>query len=114
MSKRFLRSETVRFLRLGKKRPKLQKWRRPRGRHSKIRRKRFSYPIQPGIGYGTPKELRHLVKGKHVLLVRNLKELEKADKNATIVLSRTIGAKKRLEMLKRALELNLNVRGAKK
>jgi len=47
MKTRFVRVDTHRHSRLGKGRPKLQKWRRPRGKHNKTRLKRFSYPIQP-------------------------------------------------------------------
>ena len=113
MSRRFERADTVRFLRLGKKRPKLQKWRRPRGRHSKIRRKRFSYDIQPGIGFGKPASQRGLVKGVRPILIHNLFELDKvhANKDATVIISSRIGAKKRLEMLKKASEKKLHVIG---
>jgi len=109
MGKKFLRSETVRLLRLGKKRRKLQKWRKPRGRHSKIRKKRFGYPLSPSIGYKKPRSSSGLIRGKAHLLVRNIGELERAGKNLRIVLSRRLGAKKRLELLKKAAEMGLEV-----
>ena len=111
MSK-FVRSETVRFLRLGKKRRKLQKWRRPRGRHNKIRRKRVSYSSQPSIGYQKPRSERGLVKGHVPEMVHTLNDLNKIKKNSIVILSGRVSAKKRLEILKKAEEIGLKVLGA--
>lgn len=113
---RFVRSETVRFMRLGKHRKKLQKWRKPRGRHNKMRKKRVGYPITPSIGYGTPQGTRNLIQGKMPLLVSSMKELSKAHAGSIVVFSRRIGAKKKIEMIKFAHEHKmhlLNVAGGK-
>ena len=64
MVRQFLRSDSVRHSRLGKGRRKLLKWRRPRGRHSKIRRHRFSYPVMPAVGYGVPRKDSGKIKGR--------------------------------------------------
>jgi large subunit ribosomal protein L32e len=116
MSKKFKRSETVRFMRLGKNRPKLQKWRRPRGRHNKIRKKRVGYPTAPTIGHGTHKATSGLIQGKKPLVVHNMTELNHATAHNLIIFSRRIGAKTRLELLKHAEEKKLTVfhRGRKK
>jgi large subunit ribosomal protein L32e len=116
MSKKFKRSETVRFMRLGKNRPKLQKWRRPRGRHNKIRRKRAGYPTAPTIGHGTPNVTSGLIMGKKPLVVHNLAELNHATANHLVIFSRRIGAKTLLELMKHAQEKKLHVftRGRKK
>ena len=113
MKPRFLRSDTVRLLRLGKKRRKLQKWRRPRGRHSKIRRKRVGYPVQPGIGYGSKLSIRGLIKGKEPVLVETLKQLNSLSKNNLVILSRRLGAKKRIEIVKHAHSKGLSIQGVK-
>lgn len=116
MSKKFTRSETVRFMRLGKNRPKLQKWRRPRGRHNKIRKKRAGYPSAPTIGHGTQKAQSGLIMGKKPLVVHNMAELNHATANHLIIFSRRIGAKTRIELMKHAQERKLAVfaRGRKK
>ena len=40
MKKKFLRRDSVRFSKIGKNRKKIQKWRKPKGRDSKMRLKR--------------------------------------------------------------------------
>lgn len=110
---RFLRSDTVRHARLGKNKRRLQKWRKPRGRHNKIRRKRFGYPVQPGIGFKRDSRLSGLIKGKrptHVTTVKDLVSLQKGD---LIVLNRRIGARKRMDLLKQAQAMHLLVLNAK-
>ncbi len=116
MKTRFVRVDTHRHSRLGKGRPKLQKWRRPRGKHNKTRLKRFSYPIQPEIGFGTPRATSGRVKGLLPVLVNNIQELQKLSKNNIAIISRRIGAKKKIEILKKATEMNLKIanEGAKK
>ncbi|MEK6825087.1 MAG: eL32 family ribosomal protein [Nanoarchaeota archaeon] len=109
MSKKFTRSETVRFMRLGKNRPKLQKWRRPRGRHNKMRKKRVGYPASPSIGHGTQRATSGLVQGKKPLVVHNMKELEQASASRLIIFARTLGAKQRIEFMKQAQERGLQV-----
>lgn len=117
MVKKFLRSETVRFMRLGKRRQKLQKWRKPRGRHNKIRKKRAGYPATPSIGYGTHKKLIGLVEGMRPVMITNMLDVTSMPHASIGVLSRRIGAKKRMEIIKVAHEKKiklLNVKGDKK
>lgn len=111
--KRFTRTETVRHLKLGKRRRKLQKWRKPEGTHNKLRKKRFSYPSTPSIGYKRQDGTRGLVKGKTLIHVANLHELNQVKPHSLIVLSRTLGAKKKMEFLKIAREKKIEVLGAK-
>ncbi len=108
MKLKFLRSDTSRHLRLGKKRRKLQKWRMPRGRHNKIRRKRFGYPLLPGIGFRKPVQHRDKINGLQLMLVHNPAELAKLGKNQIAVLART-GARKKLAMLKYAQEKGIKI-----
>lgn len=108
-SHKFVRSDTVRVLRLGKKRPKLQKWRKPRGRHSKMRRKHTGYDVQPGIGYKQPALVSGLVGGKRPSYITSIKDLKSVQKGSSIVISRRIGAKKRIELLKQAHEMHITI-----
>ncbi len=113
MGKKFLRSETVRHLRLGKNRRKLQKWRKSRGRHSKFRRNRAGYPSSPTVGYKRQRSIAGLIKGKRPIVVINMNELERADKMGRIVISRRVGAKNRIELLRKAREMNFEISGGK-
>jgi large subunit ribosomal protein L32e len=112
MKRTFLRSETHRFSRLGKGRPKLQKWRRPRGKHNKTRLNRFSYPVQPGIGCGTPRKDEGKVDGLMPILITNHSDLDKLSKSNIAIVSRKLGAKKKIEIMKKLLEKNIKVMNA--
>jgi large subunit ribosomal protein L32e len=108
MPRKFVRVDTCRFSRLGKNRRKLQKWRRPRGKHNKVRLKRFSYPVAPVIGFKSPRNLAGKISGLTPVLVHNLKELEALGKSSIAILAR-IGAKKKIEMIKKAEELKIQI-----
>ena len=109
MKREFVRSETHRYSRLGRGRPKLRRWRRPRGKHNKTRLKRFSYPVQPEIGFGTPKKSSGRVQGLVPTIIHNIADLQKLNKVSIAIIARTIGAKKKIEILKKASELNIKV-----
>ena len=71
MSKDFKRQEYARYKKLG------TKWRRPRGKTSKMRRYEAGKPAMPSIGYRTPRATRGLhPSGYKDVLVNNMKELE--------------------------------------
>lgn len=82
------------------------KWKKPRGRHSPVRQKHRGRPKLVSIGYGSPKAVKHLhSSGLQSVIVQNKKQLENIDpKTQGIVLSRTIGNKKRIELIKFAIE----------
>jgi|SRR3989338_4043035 len=108
MSKKFLRTDYMRLSKLGKNRKKLQVWRRARGMHSKIRRRRRGYPEMPLIGRRKPSKDIGKIKGLTPILVHNVKELNKADKNSIIIIAR-VGARKKLDILKVAEQTNLKI-----
>jgi large subunit ribosomal protein L32e len=105
---KFLRRDTVRFSKLGKNRKKLQKWRKPKGRDNKMREKQRGYPKNPNIGYKKPSTTKPT-------LVYNTQNLEKLEKSTQVILAK-VGAKRKLELIKKASDLKLNVLniGAKK
>jgi len=116
MSKDFVRQDSVRHLKLGKRKKKLRTWRKPKGRDSKMRLSRKSYPKTVSVGYKTQKTQSGKIKGMTPVLVHNLNDLKKVDKNSIVILAR-IGAKKKLEIIKAAQESKikiLNLTGAKK
>jgi large subunit ribosomal protein L32e len=101
MSKKFKRQESVRHLKLGKRKKKLRSWRKPKGRDSKMRLKRKGYATKVSIGFKskpTPQPI----------LVHNIKDLASLDKKSIIVLAK-VGAKKKIEIMNQAREMNLKI-----
>ena len=69
MSKDFKRQEYARYKKLG------TKWRRPRGKTSKMRRYEAGKPAMPSIGYRTPRAtMRKPKQQESVLLLVNVKK----------------------------------------
>lgn len=96
-------------MKLGKRKKSAQKWRKPRGRDSKVRLRRKSYPKRVDIGYGSPRKERGKVKGKLPVVVHNLSELKSLRPAQIAVLSSTLGAKKKVELINYAREHNLEI-----
>lgn len=87
----------------GTSKKKLQKvkWRKPKGYHSKMRRKFAGRRAMPSPGYGSPKELKGLtMKGLNPVLVRNLADAAGlvAKKDGAIIAN--VGKKLKVELLK--------------
>ena len=109
---KFIRGDSYRFSRLGKNRKKLQKWRRPTGTHSKTRRKRKGYPVVPQIGFKRANITSGKVKGLNPLLINNLFDLNLVKKDSILIISRKLGAKKKMEIMKIANEKGIKVLNA--
>jgi len=112
MSKEFTRTDVSRYLKLGR-RKKRRTWRKAKGRDNKIRLKRFGYPTSPTIGHKSPKQESGKIKGLTPVLVRNVKDLEKLDKDSIPILAK-IGAKKKLDVIKKAEEMKIKILNVKK
>ncbi len=100
MTKNFLRKAWKRYSKLGKRRKNKQKWRRARGRHSKIRKCKMGNLKKVKIGYKKSQE-------KKVSVIHNIKELEKTTSKKIIIAK--IGNKKKKEILKRAEKLGVGI-----
>jgi large subunit ribosomal protein L32e len=94
-----------------KLRNRKESWRRPRGIHNKIRRKLKSRVSMVEVGYGSPREVKGLLlNGKRPVLVHNLEELEKIDKEKECaIIASNIGKRKREQIINRAKELNIEI-----
>lgn len=103
---KFLRRDSNRYSKLGKNRKKKQKWIAPKGRDNKMREKRKGYPAVVSIGYCSDKKQKGKINGKIPLVVRSLKDLEKATKE-NILLTGKLGDKKKYEIAKKAKEMKL-------
>ncbi len=88
-----------------------EKWRKPRGMQSKMRKHKKGKGAMPSISYGTPRKLRYLhPSGFKEVLIYNVKDLEKIDAGKQAVkIASTVGKKKRQEILKKAEELKIKV-----
>lgn len=102
---KFLRRTSNRYSKLGRKRKKKQVWRKPTGRDNKMREKRRGYPAVVSIGH-----MKKNSDEKKLIIIRNIKDLEKIEKNKTILLGK-VGIKKKLEILKKAKEMKILVYG---
>jgi large subunit ribosomal protein L32e len=101
----FLRQEWFRFPRLG------EKWRRPRGMHSKMRRHIQYRPNVVSIGYRGPAKVRGLhPSGFEEIMVWNPDQLDKVDPKVQAVrVGGSVGFKKRQAIEKKADELGIRV-----
>ncbi len=94
-----------------KKRKLAKVWRRPRGLHSKVRLAKKGYRRKVSKGFKAPKEVRFLhPSGLDLTVVNNLKDLNNIDpKKEGILIASAIGVKKKLAIIKRALELKIAI-----
>ena len=106
---KFIRQDSNRFSKIGKGRKKLQKWRKPKGRDSKMRLKRKSYPTSPTVGHKSPKKETGKIKGLTPILVSNEKDIQTITKDNIAIVSKRLGAKKKIELIKQIKEKNLNI-----
>lgn len=100
---KFLKRDSKRYSKLGKKRKSKQSWRKPRGRDNKMREKRRGYPAVVSIGYKKPE---NKIK---VSLVNNLKEIQEIKKGEEIIIGK-VGKKKKIELIEFALKKGLVIK----
>ncbi|GGM72070.1 50S ribosomal protein L32e [Thermogymnomonas acidicola] len=101
----FRRQEWFRYKKLG------DAWRKPRGKHSKMREHLARRPPVVDSGFRSPRIVRGLhPSGFREVLVNNVSELERLDRNREAArIASKVGAKKREAILKRADELGIRV-----
>jgi large subunit ribosomal protein L32e len=101
----FKRQEWFRYQKLG------EGWRKPKGIHSKMKRKLDRRPPMVVIGYRGPALVRGLhPSGFEEIHVHNVNDLENLDpKKQAVRISSTVGTKKRITIEDRAEELGLRV-----
>ena len=108
VKKTFLRRTWMRFSKLGRRRKKKQTWRRPTGRHNKMRDKKRGYPIVVSIGYKKKDRERNLIKNKTPITIYNLKDLKKANQNNVIIIGK-IGNKKKIKLVEEIKKKNIEI-----
>ncbi len=101
----FRRQEWFRYKKLG------EAWRKPKGKHSKLREHRKYRPPVVDSGFRGPRAVRYLhPSGYRDVLVHNEKELEKLDPSLDAIrIGASVGMRKREIIEKRAMELGFKI-----
>jgi large subunit ribosomal protein L32e len=105
---KFARQEGYRHVKLK------DSWRRPKGKHSKLRKRESARGSLPGAGYGSPSEVRGLNRlGYREIRVSTSSELESMNpREEMAVLAGALGRKKREELIKLAAEKKIHISNA--
>ncbi|MEK6820314.1 MAG: eL32 family ribosomal protein [Nanoarchaeota archaeon] len=103
MRKKFLRRGTNLHFKLGKSRRKIRRWRKPRGDDNKVRKNKQGREKKVEVGYRKPRGERWRIKGKEFIIVRNLKDAGRVEKNKPVIIGK-LGRKKREEIIKKIIE----------
>lgn len=107
----FRRQEWFRYDKFG------EEWRKPRGKHSKMREHLSRRPPVVDAGYRGPSKVRYLhPSGFMEVLVFNPSDIEKLNREKEAArISSNVGKKKRIEIIKKADEMGIRIlnRGAK-
>lgn len=105
---KFLRHTSHKYSKLGLRRNKKQIWRRPTGRDNKMREQRRGKPAIVAIGYSSDKKQKGKINEKISVIVKNIGDLQKVQKNQIAILG-NIGKKKKIEIAKKAQELKIEI-----
>lgn len=108
---KFLRRNWNKYKRLGLRNKKKLKWQRPRGKHSKMRKRRVGYPIRVETGYRTALSKRGKISGMIPVLVRNVDDLQKLNENNAAIVAH-VGQRKREAIIKKANEMKIKLLNA--
>lgn len=94
-----------------KKREISQKWRRPKGIHSKIRLNKKGKRKSVRTGYGSPNDVKGLHhSGLKMVTISNPGALETVDpKNEGVVISGNVGIKKKIDIVKKTIEKKIHI-----
>ncbi|MCK5039562.1 MAG: 50S ribosomal protein L32e [Candidatus Aenigmarchaeota archaeon] len=86
-------------------------WRKPRGRHNKLRLGKFNKGPLVRVGYGNSKlDFGKNADSKYEVLVHNVSDVEKLNKAEDVVLiSKSTGLKKKYQIVEKAKELGIGV-----
>ena len=86
------------------------RWKRPKGLQSKIRERRKGNPRYIEPGYGSPAAVRGAAaEGLFPVVVSNMSDLTRVTEDHGIVISATVGLRKKVELVKAAVERKLKL-----
>ncbi|AEE93747.1 ribosomal protein L32a [Acidianus hospitalis W1] len=105
----FLRYDWDKYFKLERQ----EKWRKTRGIDNKTRLKLKGFPPPVDPGYRKPKIIRYLhPSGLKPVIINNMKDLENIAKfkdQVIGIISSNVGFKKRLEIIKKAIEMGIKL-----
>ena len=103
----FIRQDAYRFAKL----KNLKHWRRPVGRHSKIRAKKKGQATLVRWGFGSPREVRGLMRSGHEpVYVFNEADVAKVNpKKQIAIVGGSVGARKRLAIVAEAQKKGIGI-----
>lgn len=85
-------------------------WRQPKGMHSKTRKKLASRKRHPSMGYCSPRAVHGLHrKGLQMVTVVKVDQLKDIDTKTQGIILQAVGQKRKLELIKKALELKITI-----
>ncbi|MBU2615735.1 MAG: hypothetical protein KKC19_01385 [Nanoarchaeota archaeon] len=104
---KFLKRVWNNYSKLGKRKKKKQVWRKPRGRHNKMREERAGRPATVKIGYknNSPERME-------IVTIRNLADLEKVSKKDLVVVG-NVGRKKKMILVRAAKEKGIALKNVR-
>src|SRR5919112_2764965 len=102
---KFVRQESWRYDRLA------ENWRRPKGKDNKMRKQKSGMPAIVKVGYRGPRAARGLhPSGYTDNIIYNAAELARLDsKKDAARIGHTVGKKKRIDIINKAMELGIKV-----
>jgi large subunit ribosomal protein L32e len=103
---KFLRVDSHKYSKLGRRRKKKQVYRKPKGIDNKIRLNRAGRLRKVKPGFRTSKKTRGLINGKIPVLVHNVNDLKNLKKDNIGIIAR-IGEKKKIEIAEHAEKENI-------
>lgn len=91
------------------------KWNRPRGIHSKMRRGMRGKKLLPAVGFRSPSDARGLTRaGFVVFVVTSISDLQRVNpKEHAVFLALGLGMRKKVEIAKKAAEMKINLENVK-
>lgn len=106
MSKRFKTQDYHRYKKLG------IRWRKPKGRHSKLRAGKSGSGVAASIGHGTNRAIRDKIRKMDCLIASSVNGLK--DAKEAILISSTVGSKKAALIADAAKQRGLKILNMKK
>lgn len=90
-------------------------WRKPRGKHSKMRHGFQGHPASADPGYGSPGDVHGLhSSGLMPIRVHNSQDLSVLNKSVhAVIIGATVGTRKKADIVKKASSLGLRIIGVK-
>ncbi len=105
---KFVRKDSHKMSKLGKRRKSKQVWRRPKGRDNKMRERKKGHPASVSLGFRTEKENRNKIKGKNPIMIYNVEDLKKIKKEDIAILGK-VGKRKKIQIIEGAKKSKINL-----